>query len=61
MCFCLLYRLYLTRLGRWLHSRELAKTKELVHVSFENYFSYSNGNIIVYIVPYLKDNYGYII
>ena len=64
MCFCLLYKIYLTRVGKWLHKNALAKInkdKYETFVSFENSFDYHNGMIRVMIVPYLKDNYGFII
>ena len=63
MCFKLLYRLYLTRLGKWCkHNKDLnkvrsGKTKTLI----EEVTEYTYGDTTIYAVPFLIDNYAYIV
>ena len=63
-CFKVLYNLYLTRIGRWMHNRSIRPSEEQKepHTIFDDRsFNYMNDSLIVFIVPYLKDNYGYIV
>eukprot|EP00347_Sterkiella_histriomuscorum_P000727 403374738 len=62
MCFCLLYRIYLTRLGRWMHHRQIQSLTEKHYQQPKSQeFNYDQFNIKVINVPYLKDNYGFIV
>ena len=69
MCFCLLYRIYLTGVGRWMHNRDLAdvRTKHIhPHCEYSKESGapqhfFVDGNFQVIPVPYLKDNLGYIL
>lgn len=62
MWFWLLYRLYLTRLGKFRHNRQLGKIEE-PHVNpYQTlHFGEESKGIEVKVVPYLEDNYGYIL
>lgn len=67
MCFCLLYRIFNSPVGRWLHFRELAKCKANgthPHVIWTNNDQapvYNIGDLTVLPVPYLNDNLAYIV
>ena len=68
MCFCLLYRLYLTRIGQWRHEnqlRSLRQESKHPHVQFQtslkDCISFGDDQFRVVIVPYLEDNFAYIV
>jgi hypothetical protein len=52
----------MTRLGRWIHNRSLNNAVNLKsHVDYQNVKFEYGKDIVVYIIPYLTDNYGYIV
>jgi hypothetical protein len=63
MCFKLLYWLYLTPIGRFMHAREInAITK--AHLKWkvdEMVPTFKVGRLVVLPVPYLADNLAYVI
>jgi Zn-finger protein len=67
MCFCLLYKIYNTPVGRWMHNRELAQVRASgVHPHCKWTFEeetpvYKIGDLTIVALPYLADNLAYVI
>jgi hypothetical protein len=67
MCFCLLYRIYNSPVGRWMHNRELAKVRANgvhPHVKWtleDQAPIYKIGDLSIVPVPYLADNLAYVV
>jgi hypothetical protein len=64
MCFKVLYCIYLGRLGRWLHTRQITSTLLTPHLKWrqqDDVPTFKIGSYHVLPVPYLYDNLGYIV
>lgn len=63
MCFCLLYRLYLTKLGKGYHKKQIQKAhaKGIYEKRKHDCGVFEFGDIKIHVIPFLDDNYAYII